>query len=318
MTSPKGALGVGQIMPTTAMDPGYGVQNIFDLAASRGINVQNRDRATAEQLLRDENLNREFGRNYYNAMNQRFGEQGGVAAYNAGPGRVGRNIQQNQGQLNVGQLPQETQGYLQKVGMQPTQQTTQTTQTTTQQPQPEVTMPDSSLYIQRYQGVQDDPRALLQLANDKNAPKYLQNRAISRSAELLTAQKEEQKFKENLPNMSENDLAKMLRSKTSGGNWGTYFLAGLLGMESVRDQEAAKLGIGTERTVMLPNGQAGMIKVARNGTPIEGYFADGRKMSSKDLIEASSQGTGTGLDIVGGTYVNDTTGELGRVVTNKA
>jgi len=42
--------------------------------------------------------------------------QKAAAAYNAGPGRVQQNIQQNQGQMNVSQLPRETQGYLQKIG----------------------------------------------------------------------------------------------------------------------------------------------------------------------------------------------------------
>ena len=115
LTSPKGAMGVGQIMPTTAMQPGYGVQNIFDLAQQRNIPVPSRDQAGAQQLLGNEQLNREFGQNYYNAMNQRFGTEGGVAAYNAGPGRVQANMAANAGQLNTQQLPQETQDYIQKV-----------------------------------------------------------------------------------------------------------------------------------------------------------------------------------------------------------
>lgn len=115
LTSPKGAMGVGQIMPATAMQPGYGVTNIFDLAQQRGVAVPSRDQAGAQQLLANEQLNREFGQNYYNAMNQRFGTEGGVAAYNAGPGRVGQNMQANAGQLNTAQLPNETQAYIQKV-----------------------------------------------------------------------------------------------------------------------------------------------------------------------------------------------------------
>jgi hypothetical protein len=116
MTSPKGALGAAQVMPTTAMNPGYGVPSIFDLAAKQGIQFQNRDEATAKALLANENLNREFGSNYHRAMNSRFGSQGGAAAYNVGPGAVDRNMRANSGQMNTAQLPQETQGYLQKIG----------------------------------------------------------------------------------------------------------------------------------------------------------------------------------------------------------
>jgi len=117
LTSPKGAMGVGQVMPATAMQPGYGVTNIFDLAQQRGMPVAQRDEATARQLLGNEQLNREFGQNYYNAMQQRFPQDpnAAVAAYNAGPGRVGQNLQANAGQLNTAQLPDETQAYIQKV-----------------------------------------------------------------------------------------------------------------------------------------------------------------------------------------------------------
>lgn len=116
MTSPKGALGAAQVMPATAMNPGFGVPSIFDLAEKQGIKVQNRDEATAKQLLANENLNRQFGLNYHTAMKGKFGDQGGAAAYNAGPGAVQRNMNANQGQMNVGKLPQETQGYLAKLG----------------------------------------------------------------------------------------------------------------------------------------------------------------------------------------------------------
>jgi len=115
LTSPKGALGLGQVMPSTAAQPGYGVPSIFDLAERRGIAVPSRDQAGAAQLLANPELNREFAQNYANAMNKQFGQQGGVAAYNAGPGRVQSNMAANQGQLNAQALPQETQGYLGKV-----------------------------------------------------------------------------------------------------------------------------------------------------------------------------------------------------------
>jgi len=115
MTSPKGALGIAQIMPATAMQPGYGVPDIFTLAQQRGIEVPDRSEATAKQLLANQALNQEFGQNYSTAMRNRFGESAGVAAYNAGPGAVERNMGRNQGQFNVAQAPQETQGYLDKV-----------------------------------------------------------------------------------------------------------------------------------------------------------------------------------------------------------
>jgi len=129
LTSSKGAMGVGQVMPSTAIQPGYGVTNIFDLAQQRGMPVPSRDEAGARQLLGNEQLNREFGQNYFNAMQQRFPQDpnAAVAAYNAGPGRVGQNMQANAGQLNTAQLPNETQAYIQKVmGRMPPQAQAQT------------------------------------------------------------------------------------------------------------------------------------------------------------------------------------------------
>ena len=97
IVSPAGAMFRNQVMPSTAAQPGYGIRP----AASQ----------TPEEYNR-------VGQEYYQAMLKKFGgnEQAAAAAYNAGPGTVERNMAANQGQLNVAQLPQETQGYLGKIG----------------------------------------------------------------------------------------------------------------------------------------------------------------------------------------------------------
>ena len=99
LTSPAGAQGMAQIMPATAANPGYGVKP-----------------ATPEEIASPEG-NRAFGERYFQGLLQHFkgDQQKAVAAYNAGPGRVQQNVAANQGQLNPQQLPQETQGYLNKV-----------------------------------------------------------------------------------------------------------------------------------------------------------------------------------------------------------
>jgi len=115
ITSNKGAMGIAQIMPRTAMQPGYGVPDIFTLAEQRGIPVTDRSEATARQLLANKDLNQDFGQQYSSAMRQRFGDNAGVAGYNMGPGAVEKNMRRNQGQFNIAQAPEETQGYLGKV-----------------------------------------------------------------------------------------------------------------------------------------------------------------------------------------------------------
>jgi soluble lytic murein transglycosylase-like protein len=89
--SPKGATGLMQIMPATAMDPGFGVPNIFQIAESQGINVPKKDAATAKKLLKDPELNTAFGLQYSTAMADKFQDPRlAAAAYNAGPGAVTR------------------------------------------------------------------------------------------------------------------------------------------------------------------------------------------------------------------------------------
>lgn len=99
LTSPKGAQGMAQIMPATAANPGYGVRP-----------------ASPEEIATPEG-NRAFGERYFQGLLKHFdGDvQKATAAYNGGPGRVGKNIQANAGQLNMAQMPQETQQYVQKV-----------------------------------------------------------------------------------------------------------------------------------------------------------------------------------------------------------
>lgn len=110
--SPVGALGLMQVMPDTAMDPGYGLPDIFETARELGFEPQGRDRRTAEQLLRDPRINEVFGKRYLNRL---IRENGGdvrraLAAYNWGQG----NVQNWDGDPN--RLPDETKGYLRNIG----------------------------------------------------------------------------------------------------------------------------------------------------------------------------------------------------------
>ena len=68
--SPAGAVGIAQIMPGTARDPGYGIAPVSD-------------RNDPEESLR-------FGAQYMRAMLDKYGGDYGLAlaAYNAGPGAV--------------------------------------------------------------------------------------------------------------------------------------------------------------------------------------------------------------------------------------
>jgi hypothetical protein len=82
-----------------------------------------------------------------------------------------------------------------------------------------------------------------------------------------------------------------LRKKTTGGDYFKAVLFGILGMENSAQAEAAKLGIGRE-TFTTINGQPAIVKMATNGTPIEGYNATtGKKLSASELVAAAQSTT---------------------------
>ena len=328
LTSNKGAMGIAQVMPTTAMDPGYGVKNIFDLAQERGIPFQNRDRATAEQLLGNRALNQEFGANYYKAMENRFdGGPGAVAAYNAGPGRVSQNMAQNQGQLNVAQLPQETQGYLQKVGMPtPAQRPPQpvSPEQLAQQPMPAnqginpqrpglnipgltpvAQMPPpvdtTAQAISRYQAIQDKPDELMKFAFDANTPDYLKQRAQDQLVQSYDSQKKESEATKVIPSMNQNEIARAMTKKSEGnsvGDWVQYLLFKHVGLTDLANQKGEQLGIGHKwASAMDAEGNTGMVQYTASGLPLTGVKSDGSDMSKSELAAYSSQGAGKTSDV---------------------
>ena len=94
VTSPKGAQGAMQTMPSTQRDPGFGIRPA-------------RDGSVAEK-------NR-VGRDYLTAMMARYGNDPARAwaAYNAGPGRVDAAIKEH-GAGWLSAMPAETKGYVSK------------------------------------------------------------------------------------------------------------------------------------------------------------------------------------------------------------
>jgi YD repeat-containing protein len=117
-TSPKGALGIAQVMPKSAMQPGFGIKDIFTLANERGVPFTDRSEASAKQLLSNKDLNLEMGKNYRDGMLNYFGgdNEKAVASYNAGAGRVNQAVKQAEAKGGNWKdyLPTETKNYLQK------------------------------------------------------------------------------------------------------------------------------------------------------------------------------------------------------------
>jgi hypothetical protein len=90
--SPKGARGVMQLMPRTMRDPGFGVRPM---------------------LADTEEENRRVGRQYLDAMYNRYGDKAvALVAYNWGPGNTDKWLKEG---ADPKKLPKETRDYLKKV-----------------------------------------------------------------------------------------------------------------------------------------------------------------------------------------------------------
>ena len=111
IVSPVGATGIMQLMPETAMDPGYGVRNIFEHARSLGVPISGETAEVAEYLMRNPQVNAQMGHEYLTAMLRRYNGDvvRALAAYNWGPTRV------DTWDGNIASLPKETRGYLRNI-----------------------------------------------------------------------------------------------------------------------------------------------------------------------------------------------------------
>lgn len=112
--SPKGAIGLMQVMPATAMNPGFGLPNVFDFAQQMGTQVGKRSEAEAKRLLADPAVGAGYGQRYMDAMLERYNGnlEYALAAYNAGPRRIDNWLAAG---ADFSKLPKETREYIPKV-----------------------------------------------------------------------------------------------------------------------------------------------------------------------------------------------------------
>ena len=112
--SPKGAVGLMQVMPASAMNPGYGLPDVFNFAQQMGAQVGKRNEAEAKRLLADPTVGAAYGLRFMDAMLQKYNGnlEYALAAYNAGPGRVDKWLAAG---ADFNKLPKETREYIPKV-----------------------------------------------------------------------------------------------------------------------------------------------------------------------------------------------------------
>jgi hypothetical protein len=103
-----------QVMPATAMNPGFGLPNVFDFAQQMGTQVGKRSEAEAKRLLADPAVGAAYGQRYMDAMLERYNGnlEYALAAYNAGPRRIDNWLAAG---ADFNKLPKETREYIPKV-----------------------------------------------------------------------------------------------------------------------------------------------------------------------------------------------------------
>lgn len=144
--------------------------------------------------------------------------------------------------------------------------------------------------IGRYTEAQNDPAALMKMGTDENVPEMLRDRARNRAADLITQQREQARAQEDLAKKNPSELARLMTERKKDGSWGKYILFGALGMTALRDEEAQKLGIGTDKIVTDAEGKSYLVKVGANGAPIEGFDSEGKALTPEKMIQAMGAG----------------------------
>jgi len=340
IVSPKGAMYAGQVMPNTARDPGFGVrpaQNNTPEEFNR-VGVEYYD-----AMLRKYNGNEQLAQAAYNAGPGRVDQA--------------IRMSQQRGGDPLQYLPRETQQYVQQVGgnqaalnrqqvqqNQPAQQNTQAQPSiySLQQPRQNqaTNMPGVGLeaqptntagleqmqrntfgtsipHVEEYLANKGNLTGLLQLSQNDSNPEWIRTKARQDVGFELANEKAKKEAESRIQNMTPMDLERALRERTTGGSWVKAIAFSMLGMNVSAEAEAAKLGIGKEQAVLGPDGTPYLVKVSSNGTPIDGFNAKtGKQLTANELVTAMAGSAGK-LDLVGGSYINDKTQEVGRMVTDQ-
>ena len=113
--SESDAVGIMQVKPQFAVEPGYGAKDIFEVAEDLGVQTKDLPKTPegARELLFNPEVNREYGVQYLTALKDEFGDvQTALIAYNWGPGKTRAWIDEG---ANMDDLPDKVIRYLDKI-----------------------------------------------------------------------------------------------------------------------------------------------------------------------------------------------------------
>lgn len=208
-----------------------------------------------------------------------------------------QRAQERAGTAQPGQLPAASVGSLQQVAQ---QQVTPT-------------------FESRFTEAATDISKLDQLRKDETLTKEQRLLAGKQAQELLNRELGPIKAKEEVANMSEMEIARLLKSKSEEGSWGKLLLLGFVS-PTLAAKEAAKLGLNDQWTASTTADGTPVLVKTRDGVPIEGVNGTtGKALSPKELVSAAASTTVLkGANVGGQTYRDPATGQtLTKVDTQR-
>jgi len=165
---------------------------------------------------------------------------------------------------------------------------------------------------------------IAKMAFDLNTPKDVQSAAYDRLYNTMAVQQGMDRAKQTMAELGNNPSPAALNKALNNRDTGSYakvLLFQALGWTSKAKEELNKIMPDVKYSgTTLGNGESFSVKYNKDTNEVmAAWDAQGKPVTdSATLGSIAASGMGKKLDIVGGTYVNDTTGEVGRVVTDQS
>jgi hypothetical protein len=186
---------------------------------------------------------------------------------------------------------------------------------------PQTSAMTETAWADRFISAQQDPNQMAALQADPNQPEWLRRLAADQNYQAVKQQKDQQRVESKVTKAIETGdmlgLAREIKKSGEDGSIIKAYLYSRFGLNDLAKQEQEKLGAGLKwETSADSKGNTALVQYSGDGLPLKGFDATGKQLTAEQLAGFTSGGS-KNLDIVGGTYVNDQTGDVGRVVTDK-
>ena len=173
--------------------------------------------------------------------------------------------------------------------------------------------------LEGYVAAQGNPAALFQIYNNPAYSADIRRRAGEQVLNEVALTNGQLRFQNAVASGDLRPITEAL-SRPGRTREASAFRAGILqylGLGDAAKEEINRWGGygNTWQSTQDSQGNPILVETNARGLPVSGIRSDGTAMSETELV--SFGGGRRELDIVGGTYVNDRTGEVGRVVTDK-